>query len=32
MSEEKKKTGRIGVLLMLVCAGCPCTDQFIWKL
>lgn len=32
MREEKKKTGSIGVLLMLACAICLCTGQFIWKL
>lgn len=31
MEEKKKQTGRIGVVLMLACAVCLCTGQFIWK-
>jgi len=31
MEAEKKKTGSIGVALMLVCAVCLCIGQFIWK-
>lgn len=32
MNGERKKTGSIGIFLMLVCAVCLCTGQFIWKL
>lgn len=31
MEKKEKRTGWIGVILMLVCAGCLCTGQFIWK-
>jgi uncharacterized membrane protein len=31
MKTEKRKTSGLGILLMLVCAGCLCTGQFIWK-
>lgn len=32
MNGERKKTGGIGIFLMLVCAVCLYTGQFIWKL
>lgn len=31
MEMEKRKTSGLGILLMLVCAICLCTGQFIWK-
>lgn len=31
MEKEEKSTAWLGVLLMLVCAICLCTGQFIWK-
>lgn len=31
MEKKEKRTGWIGILLMLVCAVCLCTGQFIWK-
>lgn len=31
MKEVEKKTGGIGILLMLLCAICLCSGQFIWK-
>lgn len=31
MEKKEKRTGWIGVILMLICAGCLCTGQFIWK-
>lgn len=29
--EEKKRTEKAGVFLMLICACCLCAGQFIWK-
>lgn len=31
MEKREKRTGWIGVVLMLICAVCLCTGQFIWK-
>lgn len=31
MEKGKKQTAWIGILLMLICAVCLCTGQFIWK-
>lgn len=31
MERVKRKNGGLGVALMLVCAICLCTGQFIWK-
>lgn len=31
METEKRKTSGLGILLMLICAVCLCTGQFIWK-
>lgn len=31
MEHEKKKTSGLGIVLMLMCAVCLCTGQFIWK-
>ena len=31
MEKREKRTGWIGVVLMLLCAVCLCTGQFIWK-
>lgn len=31
MKEVKLKKGWLGIILMLVCAFCLCTGQFIWK-
>ncbi len=28
---RKRRTGMLGVLLMLLCAVCLCAGQFIWK-
>jgi len=29
--EGKKRTEKIGIILMLICACCLCAGQFIWK-
>lgn len=31
MKQERQKTGIWGILLMLICAVCLATGQFIWK-
>lgn len=31
LEKKEKKAGWVGVLLMLFCAVCLCTGQFIWK-
>lgn len=31
VEERERRTGMMGVLLMLLCAVCLCTGQFIWK-
>lgn len=31
LEKKEKRTGWIGIILMLICAGCLCTGQFIWK-
>ena len=31
LEKKERRTGRLGGLLMLVCAACLCTGQFIWK-
>lgn len=31
MEKVERKTGSLGVALMLVCAVCLCAGQFIWK-
>jgi len=31
MEKEKRRTGGLGMSLMLICAVCLCIGQFIWK-